>query len=178
MIYTTVSARNSLTLKIGLDTLLDHHSDAPSLGSREGLMAVQDAAGNHREPCAIWLMTFAPLFWTSSGWCRPCRNIATTIRHAMESRWNSFTAGMDDLDLDFDTRIALYRLVQESLNNVKKHAAASRVVIRLVASFPSIILRIEDNGKGFDVSDRMNAGRDERCMGLQGMQERVALLGG
>jgi two-component system, NarL family, sensor kinase len=88
------------------------------------------------------------------------------------------TAGVVGLRLDPDTRITLYRLVQESLNNVKKHAAASKVDIRLVASFPSIILRIEDNGQGFDVSDRMNAVRNGRCMGLQGMQERVALLGG
>ena len=53
------------------------------------------------------------------------------------------------------TEISLYRLIQESLNNVMKHADASHVAIRLTASFPNLILRIEDDGKGFDVRECM-----------------------
>ncbi len=89
-----------------------------------------------------------------------------------------FSAGMDDLRLDFDTEINLYRLIQEGLNNIKKHADASRVIIRLVASSPNIILRIEDDGKGFDVEGRLPRASKEKRMGLASMEERVSLLNG
>lgn len=89
-----------------------------------------------------------------------------------------FATGIDDSKLDFDTKVTLYRLVQEGLNNVKKHADASHATIRLVGSFPNIILCIEDDGQGFDVQNRLAAAVDERRMGLWGMKERVALLQG
>ena len=87
-------------------------------------------------------------------------------------------AGMENLKLDFDTEINLYRLIQEGLNNIKKHAHASQSTIRLLATFPYIILRIEDNGRGFDVKERLSAAQLEKRMGLRSMEERVNLLGG
>ncbi|PIE71464.1 MAG: hypothetical protein CSA22_02865 [Deltaproteobacteria bacterium] len=88
------------------------------------------------------------------------------------------SAGIEELDLGFDTEINLYRLAQEALNNVRKHAGATRVVIRFVASSPNIILRIEDNGSGFDVAASSVAGGHEKRMGLRSMRERVNMLGG
>jgi len=67
------------------------------------------------------------------------------------------SAGLEDLKFDFDTEINLYRLVQEALNNIRKHANAGHVTIRLVMSFPNIILRIEDDGKGFDVEKQLTS---------------------
>jgi signal transduction histidine kinase len=89
-----------------------------------------------------------------------------------------FSAGLNGLRFDFDTEINLYRLIQESLRNISKHAQASQVTIRMVASYPSIILRIEDNGIGFDVKNRQQSAKIEKRMGLQSMQERVSLLNG
>jgi signal transduction histidine kinase len=48
----------------------------------------------------------------------------------------------------------------------------------LVSSFPKIILRLQDNGKGFNVEERMAAAINEKRMGLRSMQERVNLLEG
>jgi PAS domain S-box-containing protein len=87
-------------------------------------------------------------------------------------------AGIDELRLDYDIEINLYRLVQETLNNVRKHAQASAVTVRLVASYPNIILRIEDNGLGFDVEGRVIRATSEKRMGLDSMKERVGLLNG
>ncbi len=89
-----------------------------------------------------------------------------------------YSAGIKDLKLDFDTAINLYRLIQEGLNNIKKHARADNVIIRLVASSPNIILRIEDDGKGFDVGNRLSNALKEKRMGLSSMEERVSLLHG
>ncbi|MBW2639466.1 MAG: PAS domain S-box protein [Deltaproteobacteria bacterium] len=88
------------------------------------------------------------------------------------------SAGMKDLTLDFDTEINLYRLIQEGLANIKKHADAEHVTIRLVAAFPNIILRIEDNGKGFDVQKRLATLSEEKRMGIRSMEQRAKLLQG
>jgi len=88
------------------------------------------------------------------------------------------SAGIKDLRLDFDTEINLYRLVQEGLNNIKKHAKADHVTVRLVAAFPDIILRIKDNGKGFNVQKRTSNLRKEKRMGIHSMKQRARLLRG
>jgi PAS domain S-box-containing protein len=88
------------------------------------------------------------------------------------------SAGIEDLRLDFDTEINLYRLVQEGLNNIKKHAKADHVTVRLVAAFPDIILRIKDNGKGFNVRKRTSNLRKEKRMGIHSMKQRARLLRG
>lgn len=87
-------------------------------------------------------------------------------------------AGLDDLQLDDDIQINLYRLIQEALYNVKKHAEANGVTIRLVASSPNLMLRIIDDGQGFDVHRWRAKSHKEKRMGLQSMLERVGLLNG
>jgi PAS domain S-box-containing protein len=88
------------------------------------------------------------------------------------------SAGLNLFKLDADTEIHIYRLVQEGLNNIRKHADSDKAIIRLVGVFPNIILRIEDTGKGFDVKARELALGDEKRMGLRSMKERINLLGG
>jgi PAS domain S-box-containing protein len=87
-------------------------------------------------------------------------------------------AGLKKAMTDFFSEINLYRLVQEGLNNVRKHAEADQVIVKLVGAYPDIILRIEDNGKGFDMRAREHASTSERRMGLRSMKERVKLLQG
>jgi two-component system sensor histidine kinase UhpB len=75
--------------------------------------------------------------------------------------------------IDEDTAITLYRIVQEALTNVAKHAAAEKVEIRIAREGDdNIAIHIEDNGRGFDRDDR------HKGMGLLGMRERVEALNG
>lgn len=87
-------------------------------------------------------------------------------------------AGMDNLNLETEIEINLYRLVQEALNNIRTHAGASQVSVKLIASSPNLILRIEDDGRGFDVEEQLQKSAETRRMGLGGMVERVSLLKG
>lgn len=87
-------------------------------------------------------------------------------------------AGFEKLTLDFETQINVYRFVQEAMNNVSKHAEADNIKVRLIVSHPDLIVRIEDDGKGFDVQNRMAEALDEKRMGLRSMQERINLLNG
>ncbi|MFC0205631.1 sensor histidine kinase [Novosphingobium soli] len=77
-----------------------------------------------------------------------------------------------------DLEIALYRVAQEALVNVGKHAFASTVEVRLHTAARHLVLEIEDDGIG--ISDDIVAGRmrDAVGVGLSGMQERVKGLGG
>jgi two-component system sensor histidine kinase UhpB len=74
-----------------------------------------------------------------------------------------------------DVQEVVYRVAQESLNNVAKHARASRVNVSVRAADKSIRARISDNGIGFSPDA---AGRRPMSFGLAGMRERAELLGG
>jgi len=88
------------------------------------------------------------------------------------------SAGLHSFNLDSNIEIHLYRLVQEGLNNIRKHAHATQVNIMLMGASPNIILSIEDNGKGFDLKTRELALVNEKRMGLQNMKQRVNLFQG
>ncbi len=103
-----------------------------------------------------------------------CEDFSEETGLAVEFR----PAGMSGLTPDQTLGINLYRLVQEGLNNIKKHADANHVSVNLLASYPNIILRIEDDGKGFDVLARKAALDGKKKMGLRSMTERVGLLQG
>ncbi len=72
--------------------------------------------------------------------------------------------------------IALYRIVQEALTNVAKHAQATTVSVLLQPRGDSLLLIVEDNGRGFEVPDVTDS--RGKHFGLMGMHERVGLLGG
>ena len=73
---------------------------------------------------------------------------------------------------------AMYRIVQEALTNVSRHASATHVTIRLWREQGTLRCRIRDNGSGFDVRSALAARRAGQGMGLLGIQERVSALGG
>lgn len=87
-------------------------------------------------------------------------------------------AGADNLPLAAEHAINIYRLVQEALNNISKHAQADQAEIRLIASGTNVILRIEDNGCGFAQEEIFRKIRQEKRFGLLGMQERVRMMNG
>ena len=91
---------------------------------------------------------------------------------------NFHSAGLEDLTLDYNIKINLYRMVQEGLSNVRKHADADSITVSLLTSFPKLILRIEDDGKGFDVRECLREADSKKRMGIRGIKERAHLLGG
>ena len=74
--------------------------------------------------------------------------------------------------------IHIYRLIQEGLSNICKHADADQATIMLLGSSPNIILRIKDNGRGFDVEAQDRLSSATKRMGICSMRERVSLLRG
>ncbi len=72
---------------------------------------------------------------------------------------------------------ALYRIIQEVLNNVRRHAGARRVTVRIEPGDDRLSIRLTDDGKGFDL-EMYRRSRPESSFGLMGIAERVERLGG
>jgi signal transduction histidine kinase len=167
-------AQDLSTLKISLETLF---KDQPAetrekVGQLSNILqrsiaAVRDMAYDLRPPGLDQLGLVKTLYLY-------CEDFSTSSAAEIDFA----AAGVDELNLEYETEINIYRLIQEALNNIKRHAGAKRVTIRLVASSPDIVIRIKDNGKGFDVNDRRKWALKEKRMGLQSMVERVRLLQG
>ena len=90
---------------------------------------------------------------------------------------NFETIGLEE-KLSPQIETAFYRIVQEALNNIAKHAQADRVEISFVKRDSRIYASIQDNGKGFDLDKVLHPGTPERGLGIIGIQERISLLGG
>lgn len=71
-----------------------------------------------------------------------------------------------------EVNATIYRIVQESLTNICKYAAATTVLIRLTTTSTQLLLTIQDNGRGFQTAENKTG------FGIQGMRERTAALGG
>ncbi|MBA7688803.1 hypothetical protein ES703_97292 [subsurface metagenome] len=77
-----------------------------------------------------------------------------------------------------ETELALFRITQEALRNVRRHSRATKVVIRLKFTRGKVRLIVHDNGTGFEVPDMLSDFATEGKLGLIGMQERTRLLNG
>lgn len=80
----------------------------------------------------------------------------------------------EDFAIDSERATAIFRILQETLTNVARHAAASEVVVRLGEENGDLILEVQDNGKGIAEAKLSESG----SLGILGMQERALLLGG
>jgi len=80
--------------------------------------------------------------------------------------------------LPSNTEIAVYRVVQEALNNIRKHAHAGKVTLRLQFQEGKLLVEVGDNGKGFDLSQTLDSAISVGRVGLLGMKQRAEMLGG
>ena len=81
-------------------------------------------------------------------------------------------------DIGAHTEIALYRIAQEALTNVAKHAGATRVSVSLTREESFVRLHVEDDGKGFAYEEAVSKRGAGHGLGLISMRERAELLGG
>jgi len=88
----------------------------------------------------------------------------------------TFKGRVSDERLSWEGKLALYRIVQESMNNAVRHAEASRIDVELSQSADMVVGTVSDDGRGFDM--RALALQDRDGLGIFGMRERAAYVDG
>ncbi len=170
-------AQDLSSLKIGLQTLFKGHLKSDETGQKQAQNLVQLLQRSISEVRNL-AYDLRPPGLDQFGLVRTLFTYCEDFAQANNLKIDFIAAGLDGLALDDDIQINLYRLIQEALYNVKKHARAKGVTIRLVASSPNLMLRIIDDGVGFEVNRWQIKSPKEKRMGLQSMVERVGLLNG
>lgn len=100
--------------------------------------------------------------------------LETTAREANAN----FRVQGEEQRLDAERELVLFRITQEALRNVSKHAHASQADVTLAFAADEVTVTIQDNGRGFNAPESPNAYARAGHFGLMGMQERAQLFGG
>lgn len=170
-------AQDLSTLKISFETLLDR-TGAVDPAVRERLDALTGLIGRCIVSVRNLALAMRPPDLEYLGLVKSLRRLCEDFMAASGLPTSFSAVGMEGIVPDHDLAINLYRIAQEALSNARRHAEAGRITVRLVESHPMLILRVADDGQGFDPA---RAGADEsgrRGMGLVNMRERAALFGG
>jgi signal transduction histidine kinase/HAMP domain-containing protein len=144
---------------------------------RERLIDVRDLAqhtldGVHKvifdlRPTVLDHLGLVPaLRWLAKSWLEP-RGIRTSIE-----------VNSDPRRLPAELETAIFRVLQEAITNIARHSAARNVLVWLKFSDYDIRVGVEDDGVGFELSNASDGHDQLRGLGLLGMEERIALLGG
>jgi len=164
-------------IKIGCDTLIDNHPEIQKeikRKIREISKMLQKTIGTARD---LSYQLQPP--WVKNGnFIEMLHDFCGEYSKNTGIEVSFVSAGIKDFVLDDFILTNTYRLIQEGLNNIKKHAKASNAEATFSYHKPDILLRIVDNGIGFDVEKNLTAKPSKKRMGLRSMVERVRLLGG
>jgi signal transduction histidine kinase/ligand-binding sensor domain-containing protein len=144
----------------------NHLSDAKAMASNSARL-IDETMSDVRK----MLLNLSPQVLEEFGYTTAVEVLVNKIN---ETRMLNFDLVMFGLKsgLPKDHELVLYRITQELINNVLKHAAASRVSLQVGHRDEKIILMMEDNGKGFDIHEHKNG------YGLKNLEARTQLLKG
>lgn len=98
-----------------------------------------------------------------------------------EATWSNFKVQVQAKEIENlpeDLKLVCFRVTQEALTNISRHAQAKNVFIKLWQRAGCVHLVIQDDGQGFDVQEALNGAAKGQSLGLLGMRERVLLVGG
>ena len=162
-------------LQFGLDELDDSLPESIKLGKQ--LKILKELADG------LWSQVNR-LAWEIRPIALDDLGLETSIRQIMET-WS------EHLKLEFDLHLALngrrlpsavettlYRVLQEAITNIARHAEATRVAVILEASEKEVRMIIEDNGRGFSTNEAEPADKPSKRLGLLGIRERLSLVSG
>jgi signal transduction histidine kinase len=139
--------------------------------SREALAAVRELVVSTLHDVRRLAVELRPAALDDFGLAPAIERLVDTHRQDASIRID-LEIRLGDRRLPADVETTMYRIVQEALTNIAKHAAATRISVLLTRTPRAAVLVVEDDGDGFD------SARTTDGLGLIGMRERVALVGG
>ena len=151
--------------------------DLPAGEPRERLVEVKGLAGRALDDLHRVIFDLRPSVLDDLGLLAAVRWYAA--RH-LEPLGITVKCEFEDVEsrVPQDVATAVFRIVQEALLNVARHAGAEDVLVQIAASEKTLLIEIEDDGKGFDPKSVVQPSETGRGLGILGMRERVEILGG
>lgn len=188
------SAKNAKRLqeKFSRDLLLSQENERKRIskdlhdGLGQSLLLIKNKIAMDKDTSATNLLNLAieelrgisrslhPFQLEELGLTNAIKNILDQIDEETDIFISSELDPIDDL-FSIDQQLHIYRIVQETFNNILKHANASAVRVTIIRDKKMVHLSIEDNGVGFNFSEKY---QDFQSLGLKTLKERTATLGG
>ncbi len=165
----------SLTAIIMTTTAVENSLPATLVSGREKLVTVRHIAAQTLQDLRNLIFDLRPEILDDLGLSLAIRSQVKKCLEPAGVKASLKAAGLKN-QLPAEVETAVFRVVQEAITNIARHAQASEANISLVLKEGKLIVRVEDNGVGFDPALVMNNG--QTGWGLRGMQERITLLGG
>jgi signal transduction histidine kinase len=167
------TSQSLTSIIFGLRVLAETHSGE----SREKILRMRDLAANTLDAVHSLAVRLRPLVLDNLG-------LVTAVKKYIEdfsqqysiTIHTTFSKNLGSQRFAHEIEINVYRILQETLTNIAKHAKATTVGITLVRKKATLIFAIADNGAGFDMENVNKKARTS--LGLYGIRERVALLKG
>ncbi|MBN1316910.1 MAG: GAF domain-containing sensor histidine kinase [Anaerolineales bacterium] len=163
-------------LMMGLDALCMDMVDSPEKAAQQ-LAATKSIADGMLDNIHRLISNLRPSLLDDLG-------LIPALSWYLEHRLNPIGIAFDLIDEGLKQRLpttvetALYRIVQEAITNIIRHARASKVSVRLAFESETLTLQIEDDGQGFDSQILQSTDLPVTSLGLWGMRERVSILKG
>ena len=163
-------------LQFKLVDLISASSDAPALGNR--LREMQTVIDQIDSEVDFLAWELRPAVLDDLGLSAAVENFVVEWSEHFEIPAEFSDVNMSEKKLPQEIEINLYRIAQEALNNICKHASATQASVVLERSEGDVVLVIEDNGVGFSAEKGIVITENDRGLGLLGMKERAELVGG
>jgi PAS domain S-box-containing protein len=163
-------------LRMGFKTIHERLNTADS-PVRDIVESVEDMAVQNLVKLKNIAYELRPTILDNLGLVPSVRALVQDIEKTTGLRIHFFSQQVPE-HMDPDKSLTLYRIVQEALNNIIRHAGATLVFINLVSKDNSILLGVEDNGVGFDPSRILPNATGKGLLGIVIMQERVFQVDG
>jgi len=170
------TAQALAALTIALDRTRDD-LDAGTAEARERVLEARGIAAGLLEDTRRLILGLRPSVLDDLGLVPAIRWLceASLVDRGIEVAIETEQAG---IRLPAHVEVTLFRIIQEAVSNIARHAGATHVRLRLGATDGMARVTIVDDGRGFDVARTIGPAGSERSVGLIGMQERVGLLDG
>lgn len=165
-------SQNLFGINLNLNTLnylLEHNPEK----SKHMIKQLQEMIQEVQAEMRLMIYELKPLDLSKRGFLETIENLITLFKKRYNLVISFSLIGNEDF-IDNEIQLTLYRIIQEALNNIVKHANASKIQISLQIQEDNIHLSIHDNGEGFNLEeiDKNNN------FGIQGMEERIAQIKG
>lgn len=162
------------SLKVGLK-LVEESADAAQV--RKKLTELRALATQTLENVHQLAVELRPSLLDDLGLIAAIQKYTEEYSTEMNINVDSHVSGFGEQRLPPEIEVTVYRIFQEALTNIVKHAEANNVSVVLSCHDSSLVVIIEDDGKGFDVNAVISS-TDGKRLGLFGMYERASLVGG